>query len=197
MSSSSLAATIPRRAARRTFIPNQDFSETYVDAGTTYKELLKQFAADVQKKGAFPVIASPSARRQDSKKPGSLQAYADAAMAVAKEINVPSIDLNSLGVELNAALGADSPNNSTTRHIPPSMAAISSPNASRSVSSRTICRSRNTSWTTSAISTRNIPNHCLPILICRPTRVAVGGGVARGNAARALAPTNSPALKPC
>jgi len=87
--------------------PNQDFSETYVEAGTTYKELLKQFAADVQKKGAFPIIASCSARRQDSKKPGSLQAYADAAMAAAKEIGVPFIDLNSMGLELNAALGAD------------------------------------------------------------------------------------------
>ena len=87
--------------------PGQDFSETYVEAGTTYKDLLKQFAADVQKKGGFPIIASPSARRQDSKKPSSLGAYADAAVAVAKEINVPSIDLNSMGVDINAALGAD------------------------------------------------------------------------------------------
>jgi lysophospholipase L1-like esterase len=89
--------------------PGQDFSETYVDAGTTYKELLKRFAADVQKKGAFPIIASPSARRQDSRKPSSLGAYADAAMAAAKEIGVPSIDLNSMGVDINAALGADAP----------------------------------------------------------------------------------------
>ncbi len=89
--------------------PGQDFSETYVAADTTYKELLKQFAADVQKKGGFPIIASCSARRQDSKKPGSLQAYADAAVAAAKEINVPSIDLNSMGVDINAALGADAP----------------------------------------------------------------------------------------
>jgi lysophospholipase L1-like esterase len=89
--------------------PGQDFSETYVDAGTTYQELLKRFAADVQKKGAFPIIASPSARRQDSRKPSSLGAYADAAMAAAKEIGVPSIDLNSMGVDINAALGADAP----------------------------------------------------------------------------------------
>ena len=87
--------------------PGQDFSETYVPADTTYKELLKQFAADVKKKGGFPVIVSPSARRGDAKKPTSLGAYADAAMAVAKEISVPSIDLNSMGVDLNVALGAD------------------------------------------------------------------------------------------
>jgi lysophospholipase L1-like esterase len=88
--------------------PGQDFSETYVPADTTYKELLKRFAADVKKKGGFPVIVSPSARRADAKKPTSLGAYADAAMAAAKEISVPSIDLNSMGVDINAALGADS-----------------------------------------------------------------------------------------
>ncbi|MGD1086616.1 MAG: rhamnogalacturonan acetylesterase [Verrucomicrobiota bacterium] len=87
--------------------PGQDFSETYVPADTTYKELLKQFAADVKKKGGFPIIASPSARRQDSAKPTSLGAYAVAAMEVAKEIGVPGIDLNSMGVDLNVALGAD------------------------------------------------------------------------------------------
>lgn len=61
----------------------------------------------MQKKNAFPIIASCSARRQDSKKPGSLQAYADAAAAVATEMGVPFIDLNSMGLEMNAALGAD------------------------------------------------------------------------------------------
>jgi lysophospholipase L1-like esterase len=96
-----------KKSGPQNIYPNQDFSETYVDANTTYKELLKQFAADVQKKGAFPIIASCSARRQDSKRPGSLQAYADAAIAAAKEIGIPSIDLNSMGVEMNAALGAD------------------------------------------------------------------------------------------
>ena len=107
-----------KKSGPQNIYPNQDFSETYVDAGTTYKELLKQFAADVQKKGAFPIIVSPSARRQDSQKPGSLQAYADAAIAAAKEIGVPSIDLNSMGVDLNAALGADAPKqfNDQTHH---------------------------------------------------------------------------------
>jgi lysophospholipase L1-like esterase len=96
-----------KKSGPQNIYPNQDFSETYAEAGTTFKELLKQFAADVQKKNAFPIIASCSARRQDSKKPGSLQAYADAAIAAAKEIGIPSIDLNSMGVEMNAALGAD------------------------------------------------------------------------------------------
>jgi len=98
-----------KKSGPQNIYPGQDFSETYVDADTTYKELLKRFAADVQKKGAFPIIVSPSARRQDSQKPTSLGAYADAAMAAAKEIGVPSIDLNSMGVDINAALGADAP----------------------------------------------------------------------------------------
>jgi lysophospholipase L1-like esterase len=96
-----------KKSGPQNIYPNQDFSETYAEAGTTYKELLKQFAADVQKKNAFPIIASCSARRQDSKRPGSLQAYADAAIAAAKEIGIPSVDLNSMGLEMNAALGAE------------------------------------------------------------------------------------------
>jgi lysophospholipase L1-like esterase len=96
-----------KKSGPQNIYPGQTFAETYVEAGTTYKDLLKQFAADVKKKGAFPVIVSPSARRGDSKKPTSLGAYADAAMAAAQEIGVPGIDLNSMGVDLNVALGAD------------------------------------------------------------------------------------------
>jgi lysophospholipase L1-like esterase len=108
-----------KKSGPQNIYPNQDFSETYVDADTTYKELLKRFAADVQKKGAFPIIVSPSARRQDSAKPTSLGTYAAAAIAAAKEIGVPSIDLNSMGVDINAALGADAPKQfgDQTHHI--------------------------------------------------------------------------------
>jgi hypothetical protein len=48
-----------KKSGPQNIYPNQDFSETYAEAGTTYKELLKQFAADVQKKNA----RSPSSRR--------------------------------------------------------------------------------------------------------------------------------------
>ena len=89
--------------------PNQDFSETYAPADTLYKELLRKFVAEAKAKGAFPIIASPSARRQDVAKPTSLGAYAVAAMEVAGEVGVPGIDLNSMGVDLNVALGVDGP----------------------------------------------------------------------------------------
>jgi len=87
--------------------PNQDFSETYAPADTTYRELLRRFVADARKLGAQPIIVSPSARKGEVHKPSSLGAYAAAAMATAKELGVPGIDLNSMGIELNAALGAD------------------------------------------------------------------------------------------
>jgi lysophospholipase L1-like esterase len=87
--------------------PNQSFSETYAPADTTYRELLRRFVLDAQKLGALPIIASPSARRGEVARPTSLGAYADAAVATAKELGIPSIDLNAMGVELNAALGAD------------------------------------------------------------------------------------------
>jgi len=108
-----------KKSGPQNIYPNQDFSETYVDADTAYKELFKRFAADVQKKGAFPIIVSPSARRQDVAKPTTLGDYAVAAMAAAKEIGVPSIDLNSMGVDINAALGADGPKqfNDQTHHV--------------------------------------------------------------------------------
>jgi lysophospholipase L1-like esterase len=108
-----------KKSGPQNIYPGQDFSETYAPADTTYKELLRRFAAEAKKKGAFPIIASPSARRQDAAKPSSLGAYAEAAMAVAHEIGVPGIDLNSMGVELNAALGAEAPKqfNDQTHHV--------------------------------------------------------------------------------
>ena len=87
--------------------PNQDFSETYAPADTTYKDLLRRFVADARKRGALPIIASPSARRGEVRAPSSLGAYAVAAMATARELGVPGIDLNAMGLELNAALGAE------------------------------------------------------------------------------------------
>lgn len=87
--------------------PGQDFSETYAPAGTTYKELLRQFVRDVRARGAQPVIVSPSARRGETAEPTSLAPWARAAMEVAREMGVPGIDLNLMGTEINRALGPD------------------------------------------------------------------------------------------
>jgi len=85
----------------------QDFSATYAEPNTTYRDLLRRFVADVRAKGGLPLIASPSARRGETGNPSSLGEWAAAAMATAKEVGVPGIDLNTLGMQLNTALAAD------------------------------------------------------------------------------------------
>jgi hypothetical protein len=85
----------------------QDFSVTYAEPNTTYRELLRRFVADARAKGGSPIIVSPSARRGETGKPSSLGDWAAAAMATAKEAGVPGIDLNTMGLQLNTALGAD------------------------------------------------------------------------------------------
>jgi hypothetical protein len=96
-----------KKSGPQNIYPNQDFSETYAPAETLYKELLKRFIGEAKAKGAIPIIASPSARRGELAKPTSLENYAVAAMEVARETGVAGIDLNSMGVEINAALGPD------------------------------------------------------------------------------------------
>ena len=39
--------------------PSGDWSKTYSEANTDYKQLLKDYAEEVKKKGAIPVIVSP------------------------------------------------------------------------------------------------------------------------------------------
>jgi lysophospholipase L1-like esterase len=85
----------------------QDFSVTYAEPNTTYRELLRRFVADARAKGGSPIIVSPSARRGETGKPSSLGDWAAAAMATVKEAGVPGIDLNTMGLQLNTALGAD------------------------------------------------------------------------------------------
>jgi hypothetical protein len=47
------------------------------------------------------------ARKGDSKTNGSLSAYAKAAVAAAKEFGTPSIDLNTMNLDVNLGLGAN------------------------------------------------------------------------------------------
>jgi lysophospholipase L1-like esterase len=96
-----------KKSGPQNIYPGQDFSETYAEADTTYKDLLKQYVADFRKKGGIPIIVSPPARRGETDH-STLGAYAAAAGAAAKEVNAPFIDLNAMGMELNKSLGADS-----------------------------------------------------------------------------------------
>ncbi len=78
--------------------PDEDFSSTYSPADTEFKALLEQYAAETKAKGATPVIVSCMGRRADTKEKGSLSAYAQAAMAAAKEVGCPAIDLNGVSI---------------------------------------------------------------------------------------------------
>jgi lysophospholipase L1-like esterase len=85
---------------------DEDFSMTYAPADTEFKALLIQYAGEAKAKGATAVMVSCMARRTDSMTNGSLLAYAKAAVAAGKEFGCPSIDLNSMNLNVNQALGA-------------------------------------------------------------------------------------------
>jgi lysophospholipase L1-like esterase len=165
-----------KKSGPQNIYPGQDFSETYIDAATTYKELLKKLCGGrARTRDAFPIIVSPSARRQDSAKPGSLGAYAVAAMAAAQEIGVPSIDLNSMGVDINAALGADAPKEfgDQTHHVEYG-SYLQSKCIALGIQAGQIAARQIHRGATSASLTHSIPNRCRRVLICRLIRAAVG-----------------------
>ena len=86
--------------------PDEDFSSTYAPADTEFKDLLVKYATEAKAKGATAVMVSCMARRTDTKANGSLNAYAKAALTAGKEFGCPSIDLNSMNLDVNLALGA-------------------------------------------------------------------------------------------
>ncbi len=83
----------------------QDFSETHAPAATIYREMLLRFVTDVRAMGGIPIIASPSARRDETRNPSSLSEYAAAAMDTAARLAVPAINLHGMGLQMNAGLG--------------------------------------------------------------------------------------------
>jgi len=79
------------------------------DAKTTFRQFLAQYIDETRGIGARPVLVTPMCRREfgaDGKIKNSLQPYAEAMKAVAKEKNVPLVDLNTASVELCNQLGA-------------------------------------------------------------------------------------------
>ena len=76
----------------------------------SYSERLRLFATEVKKKGGTLVIITPTARRsfgQDGKMNNTHGDYPDAAKKVAKEENVPLIDLTSISTTLFETLGPE------------------------------------------------------------------------------------------
>lgn len=78
------------------------------DAKTTYRQYLRQYIDDARAIGARPVLITPMCRRNfkaDGHVKNALLPYADAMKIVAKEKNVPLVDLNTASVKMCNKLG--------------------------------------------------------------------------------------------
>lgn len=81
-----------------------------VGAFTTYKADLKKFVDDARRRGAIPVLITPVQRRtfdKDGKITNSHGDYPEAVRQLAREENVPLIDLNAVSKPLYEAWGVE------------------------------------------------------------------------------------------
>jgi pectinesterase len=90
--------------------PNK--GERTTDPNTTYREYMAQYIDEVRAIGAKPILVTSLVRRQWSKTEpnkinSSLVPYVEAARAVAKEKNVPIIDLHASSKQLCEKLGKE------------------------------------------------------------------------------------------
>ena len=79
-------------------------------AFTTYKESLKHYVAEARARKAIPVVVTPVSRRSfgpEGKIVNNLGDYPEAVRQVAREENVPLIDLNAMSIPFYEALGPE------------------------------------------------------------------------------------------
>lgn len=83
--------------------------ERYTEPNTTYKEYLRQYIDKARSKSAIPVLITPVARLNYSNGTfkNDFPAYCTAMKEVAKEKNVPCIDLMSLSISYYTKIGYD------------------------------------------------------------------------------------------
>jgi lysophospholipase L1-like esterase len=87
-----------------------NWPQTYAEAGTTYNAWLKVYIAEAKRRGATPILISPMQRRQfdsNGKVRNSHGEYPKAVAQVAKEENVPFIDLTAMSEKLYEAMGQE------------------------------------------------------------------------------------------
>ena len=81
----------------------------HTDPETTFPENLKKFIETARKKGAYPVLITPIARRlfdeEGNFRPGSHGPYPDAVRKTGKETGVPVIDMTAITESYLAGLG--------------------------------------------------------------------------------------------
>lgn len=88
----------------------ENWPQTYAEAMTTYKEYLRVYITEARRRGGEPVLVTPMHRRNfDSagKVRETLGDYPEAMRQVAKEENVPLIDLHAMSAKFYEALGPD------------------------------------------------------------------------------------------
>ncbi|MCS3868307.1 lysophospholipase L1-like esterase [Chryseobacterium ginsenosidimutans] len=86
-----------------------------------YKEFLRLFVSQTRQKGGNPVILTPVARNypwKDGKLENVHGEYAQAPIDIAKEMNVPYIDLNKLSMEYFTKKGQDFTTNHYFMNLP-------------------------------------------------------------------------------
>lgn len=91
---------------------HNDMKEKGPDDGAfkSYSERMRLFVNEFRNKGGIPVIVSPANRRsfgEEGKITNSLGDYPEAARQIAKELNVPFIDLNAMTQILYESLGVE------------------------------------------------------------------------------------------
>ena len=82
----------------------------HLDAMTTYKDELKYYMSEARKKGGKPVLVTSTNRRrfdENGKIINTLEEYPEAMRQLAKEENIPLIDLNAMSKALYEALGPE------------------------------------------------------------------------------------------
>lgn len=89
----------------------QNWPQTYVEPETTYKAYLRAYIAEARLRGAIPVLVTPMDRgnRTTGAPMHGHGGYPDAMRKVAKEENVPLIDLYAMSILFYDAAGADAP----------------------------------------------------------------------------------------
>jgi len=82
----------------------------HLDAMTTYKGELKYFIAEAHKKGGKPVLVTSTNRRrfdENGKIVNTLEEFPEAMRQLAKDENIPLIDLNAMSKQFYEALGVE------------------------------------------------------------------------------------------
>jgi len=82
----------------------------HLDAMTTYKDELKYFIAEAHKKGGKPVLVTSTNRRrfdENGKIVNTLEEFPEAMRQLAKDENIPLIDLNAMSKQFYEALGVE------------------------------------------------------------------------------------------